>query len=114
MNEVLSPIAAQGILGALLVIALGVIAYLHRKLLAEKDARNSDAQRSNAVLFPYLDTLKAIVGKLEQREAEDRRRAEIREIQEEAARDREDPPMRERIPTGKHRPYSSGGRRDGE
>lgn len=118
MNEVLSPLAREGLLGVLLLASLAALVSLHRKFIAEKDARISDAQRMNEVFFTRIATLKEMQEKsqedAERREEQARRQEEIRAIQDEAARERTQP-VRERIPTGKHRPFpSGGGQRDGE
>jgi hypothetical protein len=114
MNEVLSPIATQGVLGALLVASLLTNVWLLRGWLAEKDARNAVAERMTGVLFPHIEALKAAAARAVEREADERRKAEIRAIQDEATRDREQAGPARRLPSGHHRPFGGGGTRDGE
>ncbi len=61
MTAPLEQIAANGILGALLVVALFAIGYLHRELAAERAARIQDSKDSTALLLKIQQaTLDAI------------------------------------------------------
>ena len=63
MTEPLSQVAANGILGALLVVALIAIGYLHRELAAERNARVQDAKDNTALLLKIQQATTDAIGK---------------------------------------------------
>lgn len=119
-DTILGELARNGILGVVSVCLIVALRSLYRDYREEQKARISDAQRFNdALLQAHANNhetareMGAIYHELVSLREEAQRKKQIRELAEEAAADcqREEERHRERIPTGKHRPY---GNRDGE
>lgn len=62
-SEPLAQIASTGIVGALLVLAIIAIVYLHRQLSAEKDARIEDSQKFTTLAMSMQKEVIAFVHK---------------------------------------------------